>query len=179
MEDRQHSLNAILNTFIKRNNKHVKKMLVFDQAPLGGIGRKWVILFCLSLPVFLYAGIFNPTIFGMLGIAQAIIFFIVFLSMIMILVVALIFINNNKVIRSIIPSWNKLFPDVDFRQVISSGVTPYKKFFDDYAESMKEGLVDEKLYTRMQENFKRMQEDNYEIYQAMNMRTIVAKSSDA
>ena len=73
-----YSLETILSTVTKIKNNVAKKRLIFDQTPIKGIGAKWVILFLLSLPVMLYAGIFNPTMFEILGIAQAIIFFVVF-----------------------------------------------------------------------------------------------------
>jgi len=162
------SLTDILNTFIAVKQNKAKKRILFDQAPIGGISRHWVIGFFLLLPLALYAAIFNPSVFGMLGIAQAIIFFIVFLSMTMILIVALVFINNNKVIRSVMPSWNKLFPSVDFKQLIRSGMTPYSEFYHYHAKALADGLDEEALYKRMQENFKEMQLENHALYLAMN-----------
>ena len=168
MQEETYTLQTMLDAIIKIKGNQAKKRLIYDQSSLNGIGSKWVITFFISLPILLYIGIFNPKIFGMLGIAQAIIFFIVFLSMIMIMVVGLSFINNNKVIRQITPSWNKLFPTVDLAQVLSSGATPYKDFFTYYNEAVKENLQDEALERRLNENFLKMQEDNKELFEAMN-----------
>ena len=77
MKEENYSLDTILATVSKTNNTTAKKRLIFDQGPLEGIGAKWVIAFFISLPIMLYLGIFNETMFNMLGIAQAIIFFIV------------------------------------------------------------------------------------------------------
>jgi hypothetical protein len=168
MQEETYTLQTMLDAIIKTKNNKAKKRLIYDQSLLNGIGSKWVIAFFISLPILLYIGIFNPKIFGMLGIAQAIIFFIVFLSMIMIMIVGLSFINNNKVIRQITPSWNKLFPTVDLTQILSSGATPYKDFFSYYTQALDEGLKGETLETRFKENFLKMQEDNKELFEAIN-----------
>jgi len=168
MQEETYTLQTMLDAIIKIKNNKAKKRLIFDQSLLNGIGSKWVIAFFISLPILLYIGIFNPKIFGMLGIAQAIIFFIVFLSMIMIMIVGLSFINNNKVIRQITPSWNKLFPTVDLTQILSSGATPYKDFFTYYNQSLNEGLKGEILETRLKEDFLKMQEDNKELFEVIN-----------
>jgi len=90
MQNKIYTLKAILNTMSKQDKTNVKKRLIFDQSPVGGIGRKWVIAFFLFLPFLEYAIIFNPYIYSMLGIAQAIIFFVVFLSVVMILIFTLV-----------------------------------------------------------------------------------------
>jgi len=160
------SLKTMLSSLYKVNNAKAKKRLLFDQAPIGGIGRVWVILFFVSLPVILFLGIFNPSVFAMLGIAQAIIFYIVFLSMVMIMIIALTFINNNKVIRQITPSWQALFPTVDIKQVLTSGTTVYTGFTDFYSELSD---VDEAtLVEKFKEKFTNMQTDNKELFEAMN-----------
>lgn len=168
MKEETFSLKTMLSTLYTIKNNQAKKRLIFDQAPLGGIGAMWVKLFFISLPILLYIGIFNPKIFGMLGIAQAIIFFIVFLSMVMIMIVALTFINNNKVIRQITPSWNKLFPTVDLRQILSSGATPYRDFIQKYNALLSMDLNEKDFESKLSEDFRTMQEENKELYEAMN-----------
>jgi len=168
MLEETYTLQTMLDAIIKKKGHQAKKRLIYDQSSLHGIGSKWVIAFFISLPVLLYIGIFNPKIFAMLGIAQAIIFYIVFLSMVMIMIVALTFINNNKVIRQISPSWERLFSNVDLRQVLSSGVSPYKDFFTYYNQALKENLTGEALEMRLKENFLKMQEDNRELFEAIN-----------
>jgi len=168
LKEETFSLQTMLSTLYKIKNNKAKKRLIFDQTPIGGIGSKWVKAFFISLPILLYIGIFNPTIFAMLGIAQAIIFFIVFLSMIMIMVAGLTFINNNKVIRQITPSWNTLFPTVALTQVLSSGTTPYKNFLKSYNHLLTMDLNENELEEKMNEKFKQMQEENKEIYEMMS-----------
>jgi len=167
MKDENYSLDTILSTIVKIKNSKAKKRLIFDQAPLMGIAVKWVIVFFISLPLMLYIGIFNPAMFALLGIAQAIIFFVVFLSMLMILIIALIFINNTKVLRQIDASWEKLFPEIDLNLALASGGSPYKDFFSHYSEAIKEDLKGEALYAHLQNAFKTMQEENADLYEAL------------
>ena len=162
------SLQTMLDAIYKVKNKTAKKRLIFDQSHLAGIGSKWVKVFFISLPILLYAGIFNPKIFGMLGIAQAIIFYIVFLSMVIIMVAGLTFINNTKVLRQIEPSWKTLFPNVDLKQVLATNGTPYKDFLTYYNKALNDNMQDEALHSRLKENFAQMQEDNRELYEQMS-----------
>jgi len=166
------SLKTMLATLYKVKNNKAKKRFIFDQTPIGGIGSKWVKLFFISLPILLYIGIFNPKIFGMLGIAQAIIFYVVFLSMVMIMIVALTFINNNKVIRQITPSWDILFPTVDLKQVLSSGASPYSSFIEKYNALLAMNLDDKSFESKVKENFVHMQKENKELYEAMNRNQV-------
>jgi hypothetical protein len=168
MVEENYSLKTILDTLTKIKNGKVKKRFIFDQTPVGGIGSKWVIAFFISLPVLLYVGIFNPMIFAMLGIAQAIIFYIVFLSMVMIMVIALTFINNNKVLRQVQPSWNEFFPGIDLRLILSSGATPYKDFLKHYNTAITNSLEGDALYTYLQDAVEQMKEENSDLIEAMN-----------
>jgi len=168
VKDETYALKTMLSTLYKVKNNQAKKRFIFDQTPLGGIGSKWVKAFFISLPILLYIGIFNPKIFGMLGIAQAIIFYVVFLSMVMIMIVALTFINNNKVIRQIAPSWKTLFPTVELKQLLSSGASPYSNFMDVYNELLSKHLNEKEFEIEMKEHFSKMQEENRELYERMN-----------
>ncbi len=168
MEEETFTLKMMLDSLYLVNKKKAKKRIIFDQSPIGGIGRIWVMLFFVSLPVLLFIGIFNPFIFAMLGIAQAVIFYIIFLSMVMIMIVALTFINNNKVIRQITPSWSRLFPSVDLKQVLSSGATVYAGFLNFYTEASKLELSENELVDKFKEKFKQMQTENKELFEAMN-----------
>ena len=170
MNEESYSLKTILNAVSKTNNSGTKKRLIFDQAELNGIAAKWVIAFFISLPIFLYIGIFNETMFNMLGIAQAIIFYIVFLSMVMIFIIAMTFINNNKVLRQVSPSWEKIFPDIDLKLALASGGTPYKDFFMHYSKAVKQKLEGSALEKHMKEAFGIMQEENADLLAAMNTR---------
>ena len=170
MKEETFSLKTMLSTLYKVKKNKAKKRFIFDQTPLGGIGSKWVKAFFISLPILLYIGIFNPKVFGMLGIAQAIIFYVVFLSMVMIMIVALTFINNNKVLRQITPSWNTLFPTVELKQVLSSGASPYSNFMNVYNELLSKNLDDKVFESELKEHFSQMQEENSELFERMNPR---------
>ena len=167
MLEENYSLDTILATVSKKNANLVKKRLLFDQTLLKGIGAKWIIAFFISLPLILYIGIFNDSMFAMLGIAQAIIFFIVFLSMAMILIIGLAFINNTKVLRQVNPSWQKIYPEVDLKMALASGGTPYKDFFKHYSLAVQEGLEGKALEVYLAKAFTQMQEENIELYSAI------------
>ena len=167
MQEKYYSLEAILASVSSYKRRVAKKRMIFDQYPLGGISNKWVIAFFWVLPLVEYAGIFNPWVFGMLGIAQAIIFYIVFLSMLMIMVIALGFINNHKVIRQITPSWKQYFPNNELGWVLASGATPYKDFFKHYSAALNQNLQGEALHNALQTAFSTMEEQNKELFEAM------------
>ncbi len=168
MQNKNYPLEDILSAFYKAKNHHAKKRLIFDQGRLGGIKSKWLKLFFLSLPVLLFMAIFNPFMFGMLGIAEAVVFYIVFLSMTMMIITLLTFANNNKVIRMSTPTWTSTFPTVDLRQVLSSGATPYKDFQTYYNKDLEAGLTGDALVNAMQKHFEVMQDDNRELFERMN-----------
>ncbi len=168
MVEENYSLKTILNTFTKIKNNNAKKRLIFDQTPVGGIGSKWVIAFFISLPIILYVGIFNPAVFAMLGIAQAIIFYVVFLSMVMIMIIVLTFINNNKVLRQVKPSWDNYFPNIELKDILSSGTTPYSDFLKHYSKAIEKNLDEDGLYSDLQKAFTVMKEENSDLIEAMN-----------
>lgn len=153
-------LETLLKSITKTKKSVAKKRIIFDQAPIGGLSVKWVIAFLISLPIMLYAGIFNPVMFEMLGIAQAIIFFVVFLSMAIILAIAIVFINNNKVLRAITPSWNRYFEGVDLKLALSSAGTPYKEFFKHYNTALNKKLTGKALEEKLQQSFTKMEQKN-------------------
>jgi hypothetical protein len=125
------------------------------------------LLFFLALPLVLYGGIFNPAVFQTLGIAQAIIFFVVFLSMLMIMIFALSFINNNAALRKIGPIWESYFPGVNIRHLVSGTNSPYRDFFRHYSQAHEQELAGEALHRYLQNAFVEMQEENKELIAAM------------
>ncbi len=168
MSEKIYSLEAILASISKYKKPNVTKRLIFDQAPVQGIGSKWIIAFFLLLPFIEAAVIFNPWVYKILGIAQAIIFFIVFLSIVMILVFTLASINNARVVKKITPSWEQYFPEIDIKLVVTSGATPYKNFYSHCSGAFNKGLKGEALHNYLKEAFVTMQEENKELLDAMN-----------
>lgn len=141
--------------------------MIFDQSPVGGLGSRWLMALFLSIPLLEYAAIFNPYVFNMLGIAQAIIFFVVFLSVVMILIFTLAVINNAKVVKKITPSWNHYFPDIDLKLIVTSGASPYKEFFSHYANALNKDLNEDALYAYFKDAFGVMKEENKELLDAI------------
>lgn len=157
-----YSLKAILATFTKSNGS---KRTLFNLAPLGGISSSIVTLFFFSLPFIEFAIIFNPVVFNKLGIAQSIVFFIVFLSIVMIIVFLVTWKINKSVLKKIAASWENFFPNVDLKMVLASGITPYSDFYKFYALSNK--LEEEELHKALLEAFSQMQEENKDLLEAI------------
>jgi hypothetical protein len=167
MENEHYTLEQILDAVSVKKGNSVKKRLLFDQGKVGGIALKWVLLLFIALPIVLYAGIFNPAIFGMLGIAQAVVFFIVFLSMLMIIIFVLSFINNNAVLRRVKNSWESYFPGIDIKYIFGSNSSPYRDFFQYYSEAVNKGISGKALHQYLKESFVKMAEENKEMISAM------------
>lgn len=172
MQNEIYTLRTILDTICKYKKPDVKKRMIFDQSPVGGLGSKWMIALFLCIPLLEYAAIFNPYVFNKLGIAQAIIFFVVFLSVVMIVIFTLTVINNTKAVKKITSSWNHYFPDIDLKLIVTSGATPYKAFFSHYEKALNRDLNEEELHVYLKHSFEIMQEENKELLDAMkNDRT--------
>lgn len=168
-----YDLKTILSSFstFKKNSdkrKQVKRRLLYDQGPVGGLSIKWFWLTFMAMPFIEYAAIFNPVVFPMLGIAQAIVFFIIFLSIVMILIYALYAFNNRVVIDKVKPLWEGYFPDVDLKLVLTSSHSPYRNFFKEYSLVADEELSDEQLHEKMKAAIIKMQEENKDLLEAMN-----------
>jgi len=168
----KYDLKTILSTVstFKKNSdksKQVKKRLLYNQAPIGGLHVNYFWASFIAMPFIEYACIFNPVVFPMLGIAQAIVFFIVFLSIVMILIFALYAFNNRVVIDGIAPMWEEYFPDIDVKLVLTSSHSPYANFFKAYSEVAGEDLSDEALHQKLKQSFIKMQEENKDLLEAM------------
>lgn len=159
-----YSLKAILSTFAKSDGT---KRMIFNLGPIGGISSKIVIFFFLAMPFIEYALIFNPYVFNALGIAQCIVLYIVLLSMIMIFIFLISWKIKKSVIKNITSSWKKYFDKIDINMVLSTGKTPYSKFFDYYSQGIRDYKSDEELHRYLLESFKIMEDDNKELIEAM------------
>lgn len=160
-----YSLKTILSTFSTSNGK---KRTIFNLGPIGGISSSLVILLFISLPIIEYAVLFNPTVFKALGIAQAIVFYIVFLSIIMIVIFLTAWKIKMMVIKKITPSWKKYFDNIDLSMVLSSGITPYSQFFDYYAKGLENHYSEEALHNYLVDSCRKMEEENKDLIDAMN-----------
>lgn len=163
-----YSLKTILDTLAKKNGK---KRLLYNFGPVGGWSSKIITALFFSIPFIEFAVLFNPYSFEYLGIAQAIIFFVVFASMLMLLVAGLIFALNTNLLRKIAPSFEKYFDGRDLNIVISSGVTPYSKFFEYYATLLKDNLDENEMHKGLIKALEKMEIDNKDLYEAMKRNT--------
>ncbi|MFA6188612.1 MAG: hypothetical protein WC680_04975 [Sulfuricurvum sp.] len=159
-----YSLKAILSTFADANGK---KRTIFNLGPIGGISSNAVKLFFISMPFIEYALIFNPYVFSALGIAQCIVLYIVFLSIIMISIFLITWKIKIFVIKKITPTWKKYFEKINLKMVLSSGATPYSDFFEFYSKGLRENKSEEELHRYLLDSFKTMEENNKELIEAM------------
>lgn len=159
-----YSLKSILLTFA---NADGKKRMIFNLGAIGGISSNAIKLLFVSLPFIEYAAIFNPYVFNTLGIAQCIVLYIVFLSIIMILIFLITWKIKNIVIKRITPTWKKYFENINLTMVLSSGRTPYSEFFEFYSKGLTENQSEEELHRYLLDSFKTMEENNKELIEAM------------
>jgi len=164
MSTTTYSLNTLLATLTKENGK---KRILYNFGPVGGWNSTVITIIFFTLPFIEFAALFNPYSFAYLGIAQSIIFYIVFSSMLMILVAGLIFAFNSNLIRKITPSWNELFKGRDLELIVSSAITPYSKFFDHYRDLLKENLDEKNMYKSLLKALDEMEEENKDLIDAM------------
>ncbi|TNF43410.1 MAG: hypothetical protein EP216_03880 [Epsilonproteobacteria bacterium] len=161
MQAQHYELKTILASVFKEKDNRLKKRLIYDNALFGGLSNKWIILAFIVLPFAMYAAIFNPTVFKELGIAQAIVFYIILLVVAMQIVAIGSYFNNKKVVKTATRSWEKYFPSVDFKMILSSGVTPYVDFKKHYESALKDGLDGEALKKRLDDAFAQMEDENH------------------
>lgn len=172
MSKTEFSLETILASITKYNKSpfpsmFAKKRTILNKAPLGGISSSALIFFFFTLPFIEFALIFNPVVFAKLGIAQSIIFYIIFMSIIMMIIFGVSWKNNRSVIAKITPSWNSYFPDIELKLILSSGVTPYSDFFPRYSVVVVENPSPEALYNALRLAFDAMKEENRDLLEAM------------
>jgi hypothetical protein len=160
MEENQYDLKTILSSVFKIKDNRLKKRLIYDNAYFGGLSNKWIILMFIVLPFAMYAAIFNPTTFQELGIAQAIVFYIILLVVAMQIVAIGSYFNNKSVIKTATSAWEKYFPTIDFKMIISSGVTPYVDFTKHYEAALKDGLEGDEMKKRLDDAFVMMEDEN-------------------
>lgn len=159
-----YSLKAILSTFAKPDGT---KRTIFNLGAIGGISSKAVILFFIAMPFIEYTLIFNPYVFNALGIAECIVLYIVFLSIVMIAIFLISWQIKKSVIKKITPTWKKYFDKIDIEMVLSSTATPYSEFFKHYAKGIQENKTEEALHRYLLNAFKIMEEENKELIEAM------------
>ena len=158
------SLKTILSTFATPAGKH---RIVYNSAPLGGLNSTTLIIIFISLPFLEYWAIFNSFVFEKLGIATAIVAYIVFLSLIMLLIAVLIWSTKKRVIKKIKTSWSAYFKDIKLDLVLSNSLTPYSEFFT-YLSSIKTSdMSDDNLYKYLQNSFNEMETNNRELMDAL------------
>ena len=167
MQEKPYTIQTIIKSVFKENNHKIKKRVIYDNAQFGGLSNKWIKLAFFILPFAMYAAIFNPASFKELGIAQAIVFYIILLVFAMQIVVAVSYFNNKKVLKTASEAWENYFPGIDFKMILSSGATPYADFKKYYEAALTDGLEEDALKERMSEAFQQMETENIHLVEAM------------
>lgn len=164
----QYSLHTILKTLTKENGK---KRFLYNFGPVGGWNSSVITMMFFSIPFIEFAALFNPYSFAYLGIAQSVIFYIIFSSMLMIMVVGLIFALNTNLIRKITPSFQEHFQGRDLNMILSSGATPYSDFFKHYSALVKENLDEKEMHKGLLKALETMENENKDLLDAMKRNT--------
>ena len=159
---------SLLTLLASISNSKGNKRLLFNMAPLGGLSSRFIILIFLLLPILEYALFFNPYIFAKLGIATAILGYIVCLSLVMIVIFLVAWRVNASVVKRIRSSWEFYFPKKELEMVLSSRLTPYRQFFDHYAQALEDKIADESLHQYLLNTFTEMEEKNKDLLDAIN-----------
>lgn len=167
MQEKQYTIQTIVESVFKENNKKIKKRLIYDNSQFGRLSSKWIKLAFFILPFAMYAAIFNPASFKELGIAQAIVFYIILLVFAMQIVVGVSYFNNKKVLKTASEAWEDYFPGVEMKMILSSGATPYKDFKTYYEKALSDGLDGEALEERMTQSFRQMEDENTHLVESM------------
>jgi len=163
-----YDLKFIIDTIFSSKNNRVKRRLIYNKSPIGGLSSQWISFLLLLMPFLMYASIFNPRSFEYLGIAQAIVFYIILLVFAMQIVIAVAYFNNRSVVKKITPSWEYYFKDVELKMILSSGVTPYVDFMEYYESTLSEKLNNEELHQKLLNSFEKMENENRSLIDAIN-----------
>ena len=163
-----YDLKNIIDTIFRSKHNRVQRRIIYNKSPIGGLSSQWITFILLLMPFLMYAAIFNPRSFEYLGIAQAIVFYIILLVFAMQIVIAVAYFNNRSVVKKITSSWEHYFKDVELKMVLSSGVTPYMDFMKHYEASLSETLNNEELHNRLQASFETMKNENKDLIDAIN-----------
>jgi len=158
-------LKTILSTFTDKNGN---KLTLFNAAPVGGLNSLIIKILFLSLPFIEFVAIFNDYVYSKVGLVTQIVVYIVFMSIIMVIIFAVTYITRKNVVKKITPAWNNYFPDIDLSMVLAVGITPYSDFFKHYSKLAKEELSEDILYEKLNNSFTQMQEENKELLIAIN-----------
>lgn len=149
-------------------DKQGNKPFFYNNKPIGGMGSAWFVAMLVSLPIMEFILVFNPITISYVGIASAVVMYIIIATMIMMLIAFLTWNYNRVIIRNIHASWNYYFPDVDLDLVLTPRVSPYNNFYHRYKMILAECLeAEEELYKAMKDALLAMENENKELIEKM------------
>lgn len=159
-----YSLKTILFAFTKKNGKH---RTVYNGSDFGLLGNRLLTTAFILLPLLGYWALFNDYVFGELGIATAIVGYIVFLVVSMQIIVYTIWNTKRRVVKKLQEPWNHFFPDTNLKLVLENRLTPYSEFFSYLSKIDVKNISDDDLYIYLQNSFKEMEVKNKDLLDAM------------
>ena len=168
MQEKIYDLKNLLETILITKNNQVKRRLIYNNAPIGRAGSNWIKTLFIIMPFAMYAAIFNPISFEYLGIAQAIVFYIILLVFAMQIIIGVSYFKNKSTVKAIQPSWEYYFPNVELKMILSRGVTPYVDFIKHYETLLNENLNNEELHKKLALAFTQMEKENQNLVDSIN-----------
>ena len=168
MQEKIYDLKNLLETVLSTKDNQPKRRLIYNKAPLERAGSTWIKALFVIMPFAMYAAIFNPISFEYLGIAQAIVFYIILLVFAMQIIIGVSYFNNRSAVKAIQSSWEHYFPNVELKMILSRGVTPYVDFLQHYKELLNETLNNDELHKKLTLAFTQMEKENQNLVDAIN-----------
>jgi hypothetical protein len=162
MNTKEISLDTIMQVITKPSGK---RRIIFDRGKIGGFSAKWYPMIFLLLPIVEFWIIFKTPLFEKLGIATAVVAYIIMLSVVMIIIYSMVRINNSKAIAAISSGWKSCFPEIDLSMLLGSGNHPYKEFFALYQKVSKDGSLS--TQEQLQKIFTELRSRNSELIERM------------
>ncbi len=156
----QHSLSDILSIFTKDDGS---RRVIPDLSKFGGSSPKSVIITILLLPVISYAIFFNPFVFNKLGLLTSVVAYIISMSVIIFSSFLIVTSKQKKMFKVIEPLWKEYFPEVDFKYVYTTRISPYNNFYNYLKKFKEEKLDDEELYKSLKDAINTMENENKEL----------------
>ena len=168
MQEKIYDLKNLLETILITKDSPIKRRLIYNKAPIARVGSNWIKALFVIMPFAMYAAIFNPISFEYLGIAQAIVFYIILLVFAMQIIIGVSYFNNRSTVKAIQPSWEYYFPNVELKMILSRGVTPYVDFIKHYEIFLSKNLDNEELHKKLEIAFIQMEKENKNLVDAIN-----------
>ena len=146
------------------------RRVVFDGKNVGKTSAACIYVLFLLLPVIEFVLIFKTPFYAKVGHVTAIVAYIVFLSIVMILIYVITKRHNSKVVKSLEPHWLEHFDSPALEEVVYNKTAVYRDFFKHLKQA---GLPqsEEQIYSALKRIFQNLEEENSDLLSAIKQRT--------